>query len=399
LGFATVLAIMGGLGLASYFLFQRIGRELDELADFRLEAARSATAVERQALEAMSQQKEFLSSRAPQSLAAARQSLQSVATELDKIAELAAGNADEEIANEAAQARQVATDCDGWVERGAAAVQRNGRQEALMEAKGNAGVQEVAALAERKKSEYVDARDSLAIANNINAAMLEMRFREKSYMLDRDPQHLAAIERNVTTIRTACDELDKRRPSDTEKKQIDLGRTQAAEYLKAAQAWAAEQKRDDKSAALADFSKGMSRAGDALSQMVDDYTICKQGAVENLAEAQMVAQEIVQRTLRTRLREKEYIVHRDRKAWEAVLGELAALKPLYEQLGKLTASPEDKKQTERAALANADYQAASTAWYQDDAQLHESILPKIRGAGERLIASGRAFQQAKGCSR
>jgi methyl-accepting chemotaxis protein len=273
-----------------------------------------------------------------------------------------------------------------------ASLQQNQAAEQLMEEKGAIVDQEADAFMQTKKDSYVEAKNALAIVNNINALILETRFQEKGYMLDQDQQHVAAIERNVSTLLQAYDELDKLHPDNVEKKQIASAREATRQYFSAAQAWVAESRRDTQSSALADFAKTMNRSGDTVTQIVDEYTLVKQAAVERSAESVFIVREIGKTALNIRLNERQYLISPSPTCWEAMQKLVGDLSALYANLRKVATSPEDQQKILRAAKATDEYRAAAASWIQNDNLLRRDILPAMKQLGEDVIKTAQSVQ-------
>lgn len=234
LGFALMILITVGQGVANYLMSQRIAKQVSELDSYRLPATERATTIERQAWETIVAEKDYFESRSDEFADVARSTLKTLTTELETIGQLATQHSDTTLADATANTGKRVAEYGRLFEQGAAAVRKTEADEETLDQKGNAVNEAVEQLVARQKTQYIEAKDSLAIANSINALSLEARMHEKAYMLDRDKTHLAAIERNVASITDSCDELGKRHPNETEKKQIASARKEIAEYLKAA---------------------------------------------------------------------------------------------------------------------------------------------------------------------
>jgi hypothetical protein len=174
------------------------------------------------------------------------------------------------------------------------AIKKTKVEETLMDEKGDIVGEEAAAMLKIKKAEFLQVSNALAVVNNINAWALDMRLNEKTYMLTHEQMAFNAIERNITSLLGAYDALEKLHPDETEKRMIANARKATQDYAKALEAWAAEYKRDAKSAALTDFLKTMNRSGDTVSQMVDDFILTKQTVFEKIVESVFIVTGISQ---------------------------------------------------------------------------------------------------------
>ncbi len=295
---------------------------------------------------------------------------------LDEIEKLAQATHDAELASRSAGVRKATADYGKLYEQAVEALKKNNAEAILMDQKGDIVSEEAAALLKTKKVEFQQASNALAVINNVNAWALDMRLHEKIYMLNHEQMALNTIERNITSLLGAYDGLEKLNPDETEKKQIANARDATKEYEKALHAWVSEYTRDAKSAALADFLKTMNRSGDAVSQMVDDYTMTKQAVVEKILASMFIATGISQEALGARLSEKAYIIERDLNDWETLNVQVQELPKLYESLRKVALTADDKNRIERASVATGEYLAAVNAWVKNDSELRQTILPK-----------------------
>ena len=308
LGFAAVILVMVALGATAFVMFKRADSNIAAVNRDSLPAVRYATGMERSALEAILEEKNYLISKSDDIHARAKGKLNQLASNLDEIDKLAQTAHNTELASRSSGVRKATSDYGKLYDQAVEALKKNKAEEALMDQKGDIVSEEAAALLKTKKVEFQQAGSALAIINNINAWALDMRLNEKTYMLNHDQMALNAIERNMASLLGGFDALETLNPEETEKKQIANARNATKEYEKALHAWVSEYKRDAKSAALADFLKTMNRSGDTVSQMVDDYTMTKQAVFEKIVESMFIVTGISQEALGARFSEKSYII-------------------------------------------------------------------------------------------
>ena len=392
LGFAVLIAIVVALGSVGYYLFHRVDANVIELSQHNLPAVKYATAVERSALETINEEKNTLLYKTNEAIVRAQEKLKGLMSNLDEMDKVAGQFQDQALVSRSGEVRKIVTEYGKLYGQAVTALQQNQVAERLMDEKGDVVDQEAGEFMQAKKVDYIEAKNALAVVNNINAQVLDTRFQEKSYMLDHDQQHVATIERNVKSILQACDELDKLHPDSTEKKQIANVRKAIQEYLKATLAWVEEYRRDTQSEVLAGYAKTMNRSGDTVAQEVDDYTLVKQGAVERIAESVFIVREIGDICLKMRLREKDYLLNRNSKDWDTLKKYLEDLSSLYGSLRKVATSPKDKERIDRASKATEDYQATADSWLKNDNLLSRDILPKMKQLGESVIRTAQAVQ-------
>jgi methyl-accepting chemotaxis protein len=393
LGFAAVILVMVALGATAFVMFQRVDANIDAVNRDSLPAVRYSTGMERSALEAILEEKNYLLFKTPDIYARAKGKLNQLASHLDEIDQLAQATHNDELAARSSGVRQAASEYGTFYDQAVEALKKNKADETLMDQKGDIVSEEAAALLKTKKAEFQQASNALAVINNINAWALDLRLNEKAYMLNHEQMALNAIERNMTSLLGGYDGLEKLNPDETEKKQIANARKATQDYAKALEAWVAEYKRDANSAALGDFLKTMNRSGDTVSQMVDDYTMTKQAVFEKIVESMFIVTGISQEALGARFSEKAYIIDRNPNDWETLNVQVQELPKLYASLRKVALTADDKNRIDRAAKATEDYLAAVNSWAKNDAILRQAILPKMKQNGEAVIASAQSIQQ------
>jgi methyl-accepting chemotaxis protein len=392
LGFLAIILVVVALGATGFVMFRQVDTNVAELSGHSLAAVRHATSVERSAFETIQEENNYLLYKADETQARAVEKLKSLMSQLNEIDKLASKYNDAGLAAKSAEVKKVAAAYGQLYDQAVTALRENRGQEQLMDEKGSAVGREADAFMDAKKADYIEAKDALAIVNNINAWVLEMRFQEKSYMLDQSQLHISAIERNIASLLKACDALEKLHPNETEKKQINNARVATQEYLKAVKAWVAEYKLDPQSAALADYAKIMNRSGDTVSQMVDDYLLPKQGAVEKITESMFIVRDVGEAVLNLRIHEKAYILTRDQKQWDELDKLINGIPGLFEALRKVSMTPEDQQRIQRASKATEEYHAAADAWARNDNEVRQNILPKMKANGAKVIAMAQEAQ-------
>jgi methyl-accepting chemotaxis protein len=392
LGFLAVILVVIGLGTTGFVMFRQVEKNVTELSSHNLPAVRHATSVERSAFQTIQEEKNYLLFKTDEARTGASERLKGLMAQLDEINKLAEEYKDASLAAKSAEVGKAASEYERLYGEAVSALQANAQQERLMDEKGMAANGEADAFMDAKKAEYSDAKNALAVANSINAWALEMRFHEKSYMLTQAKQHVGTMERNVASLLKAFDVLDKLRPDETEKKQIVIARAAAQEYLKAVRAWVEEYKLDAQSTALADYSKIMNRSGDTVSQLVDDYMLPKQAAVDRIAESMLLVRDAGEAAMSARINEKAYIITRDRKYWDELNRLVQGLPAIYDSLRKMTVAEDERQRIDRASAATEQYVAAANIWVKNDTNLRENILPKMKQNGEAVIAMAQEAQ-------
>ncbi|MCD4824363.1 MAG: methyl-accepting chemotaxis protein [Phycisphaerae bacterium] len=137
-------------------------------------------------------------------------------------------------------------------------------------------------------------------------------------------------------------------------------------------------------------AKAMDEKGRIVSNAAQNYVKDKQeeynkatGEAKNkLLKARSIANMINQNVYRTRLREKEYIIHPDPNTWKRLTKHVADLKQGLVDLRKISTAAEDIQKIDAATKGTEEYLAAAKTWVANDQKLHEEILPKMKDAGD-----------------
>jgi methyl-accepting chemotaxis protein len=398
MGFGITIAIMTVLGAVSFVMFNRVSTNVTSLHQTTLPQVRHTTAVEKSALETSLTEKDYLIHQTDELRESSRRCIQDLMKQVEAVKEIAGKTGNHALGAKALGLRKGVDAYGGLLGEAVAALERNKAEERRMDERGGTVEKEADAFMEAKKAEYMNAKDALAMANYINALVLESRMREKSYMLNQASQEFSAIERNIDLVKSTLEELKKKSLDETEKKQIDMMGSAIGEYQVAIHAWkekrgtgAASQNLN--SADFTDLTKIMNRAGDTMSQMVDDYITPKQGAVEKIADSVFLVREIGEKALNARLQEKAYIIRRDPRHLKELEDRIAELQKLLEQLGNLTVTADDKARTERAQKATNEYSEAAKSWVQNDDEVQKRLVPQMSKNGKSVMATAHSLQQ------
>ena len=359
LGFTAVIFIVIVLGVTSYVMFKRVDGNVVILAERALPELRSAATIEESLLKTLVLEKQYLLSRTDDALKQIKEQGKIVIENLGDLSRLAANGKDTELSSLVAELQKLFGEYAQLFDQTVAALRKNRKEEQLMDERGAAVRAFATEFMRAKKAEYLDAKNSLAITNNINAWTLDMRLNEKAYIIDQKQQFINSIKRNIRDLLKGLEQLEKLNPSETEKKQLMNAGNATREYQNAALAWAEELKLDAQSENLKQYVAVMNRAGDTLSQVVEEYALVKQGAVDKTAESVFVVQEVEEMLLNAQLNEKSYRIGRDPVQWESLQKNLEKLTSFYQKLKGLVVSPQDKKRIEEATAATEQYRARS----------------------------------------
>jgi methyl-accepting chemotaxis protein len=392
LGFSAIILVMVVLGATAFIMFRRVDSNIKAVNQESLPAVRYSTVMERSALEAILEEKNYLLSNSDETRARSKAKLEQLSSSLAEIDKLAQATHNSELTTRTSVVLNAVLGYGKLYDKAVEALKKNKSEESLMDEKGDIVGQEANALLKLKKGEFQIASNSLAVIHNVNAWALDMRLNEKAFMLSHDQMALTAIDRDITSLLSAYDAIEKLNPNDTEKKQIANARNATKEYQKALSAWVTEYNRDSKSEALGDLVKVMNRSGDTVSQMVDDYILTKQAVLEKIVESVFIVTGVSQEALSARLNEKSYIISRNANDFETLDIQVQELNKLYAALRKVALTAEDKARIDSAAKATEEYMAAVNAWAKNDADLRNAILPKMKEDGLAVITSAQNIQ-------
>ena len=349
LGFAAVILVMVALGATAFVMFKRVDSNIAAV-NRELPAVRYATGVERSALEAILEEKNYLLFKTPDIYARAKGKLNQLVSNLDEIDKLAQTTHNTELTSRSSGVRKATSDYGKLYDQAVDRPSRRTRPKRPSWIKrANIVSEEAAALLKTKKVEVpaseqrsggYQQRQCLGVGHAVERKDLHAQPRT-----DGTHCHRAQCHQPLGRLRRP----GKAEPGRDRKKQIANARKATQDYAKALEAWIAEYKRDAKSAALVDFLKTMNRSGDMVSQMVDDYILTKQAVFEKIVESMFIVTGISQEALGARFSEKAYIIERNLNDWETLNLQVQELPKLYASLRKVALTADDKNRIDRAS--------------------------------------------------
>ena len=239
-----------------------------------------------------------------------------------------------------------------WVEAAA----QNGIAATTLDANGNAVGTEASAYMAAKKTEYLDAKDALAIVNRINALAFETRMNEKAYMLSKEQKYFDVIEKNIAELAKAYDQLEKLKPDPNEQKQITDARKATQEYFTSAKAWVASAKKSETDAVA------LVATGRAVGAEAEAYMAAKQTEYGEAKTALALVNRVNALAFETRMNEKAYMLHKEKQYFDVIEKNIALLLGGYDELEKLHPDGTEQKQIAEARQATQGYFAAAKKW-------------------------------------
>ena len=230
-GFGAVVAILAALGVISFVMFGRVDGNVTELGSHSLPAVKHATGVECAALEAIAAEKNYVLYKKDEYVDGTKAKLSELAASLDAADKVAEKFNDKELARKSKDVRGLAAQFGKLFDEAVAALKQNKAASDLATAKGRAVAGEADAYMAAKKTEYLEAKDALAIANELVPLIWELRYHRLSVFAQRSDKELAAAATTAGKIMKLCDQLEKMHPDLQEQGQVEDGRKAADQDL------------------------------------------------------------------------------------------------------------------------------------------------------------------------
>ena len=391
-GFAVMLLILGTLGAIGYVMFGSVQSNVTGLAEHSLGAVKNSTGVERAAFETIVEEKNYLLLKKDEIHEKAKKKLVELAGSLDQVDKIAARFNDAELSKKSKDVRDLAAQYGKLYDEGVAALKNNKVGEGTMDSKGTLVGNEAGAYMAAKKAEYLKAKDALAIVNRIESLAWQTRYARHKLKTEKDDKYLQTVVKNCQTLMDNYAKLEQMQPDAQEQKQINEARKATQAYADTAKQHFEEQKRDAKSAKLADLDKQNVDAGDAVGKAAEEYLAAKETKVNKMADAVFIVADIANEANTTRLNEKGYILSQDAKYWTGLNEHITKLSKLYEDLRKVSLTAEDQQRIERADKATQEYLVAAKSWVENDTKLSATILPEMKKGGETVLATAQAAE-------
>jgi methyl-accepting chemotaxis protein len=386
-GFAVMMAILATLGIIGYVMFSRVDSNVAGLTDHSLAAVKHATGVERAAFESIVQEKNYAIYAKDEFHENLKQKLGELAGSLERVDKIAETFSDAELAKKSKDVRGLTAQFAKLFEEYVAAVKNNKAGEETMTAKGTLVGDEAAAYMASKKTEYMEAKEALAIVNKIESLGWQTRYYHRKMEKDNGSKDLDAIVKNCQTLVGYYDGLEKMRPDAEEKQWITDARKATQAYADTATQEFEEHKCDAKSDTLAQVRKQNSEAGNAIVKIASDYLAAEEAKVNRRAEAVFIVANIADEANATRLNEKGYILTQDQKYWTGLNEHITKLGKLYDDLRKVSLNQEDRQRIERADKATQEYLAAAKSWVENDTKLRTAVMPALKKSAEAVLAT------------
>jgi methyl-accepting chemotaxis protein len=396
-GFAATTLIAIILGVTGYIMFARVSGEVNTLSQHALPAVQHSTGVERSAFECILEEKNYVLDKKEEIHQKAKKKVAELMGNLDKVDKVAAQFNDTALGKKSKEVRQIVTQWAELYEKGVVSIQDNSAGETTMNAKGQLVGDEASAYMASKKTEYMEAKNALAVVNRINALALETRMNEKGYMLYKEQKYFDVITKNIADLLKCYDDLEKLHPDATEQKQIADARKATQDYYTAAKAWVEIQK----TTVIAESVMQKTHAGvlniyaEFIAQKEKDVKSATNEVVRNnYSQMLAIGSTISDYANAAVISSKNYMLDGKAESWQGVTTNIDELLRVYASLRKLTEEDKDRQQIAAAEKATQDYLAAAKSWVDSDKQLKTAAVTMNTG-GEVVGSAAAAYQAAK----
>ncbi|MEI8041443.1 MAG: MCP four helix bundle domain-containing protein, partial [Verrucomicrobiota bacterium] len=396
-GFTATTAIALILGLVGYVMFTRVSTQVTTLSQHTLPAVQHSTGVERAAFECIMEERNYVLAQKDETHQKAKVKVTELMGNLDKVDKVAAQFNDATLATKSKDVRQISQQWAELYEKGVAAFQANVTSTAELAAKGQLVGTEADAYMAAKNTEYLDAKNALAIVNRINALAFETRMNEKAYMLYKEQKYFDVIAKNIAALLASYDQLEKLKPDAAEQKQITDARKATQDYFDAARKWVELQKTTV--AAEGVMEKNYAAVMTAYNQFMDDKQKDYKGATNDTAKAGayqilMVGSTVADQANAAVIFSKKYMLDSKAENWKGVTDSIDQLTKTFADLRKLAQNDKDRQQIDSADKATQEYLTAAKSWVESDKQLKAAAVT-MDGGGDTVATAAAGYAAAK----
>jgi methyl-accepting chemotaxis protein len=229
--------------------------------------------------------------------------------------------------------------------------------------------------------------DAVFIVADIAQQALDARRLSNRYFLYQEQKDWEGILADITKLTNLYEDLRKVSITKDDQDRIERADRATQEYKAAATSWVENDKQMKIAAAT------MDNGGNTVGTAAATYQANKQTNVGKVADAVFFVADVAQTALATRLHADEYMLHRKSENWTGLTENCVKLDKLYDDLRKVSLTGEDQQRIERADKATTEYLSAAKAWVDNDNQLRQAILPKMRDIGESVLNTARTAEE------
>ena len=397
LGFGSITAITAVLGITAFVMFRNVDSEVTALGKYSLPAVQNSTGVERSAFECILEEKNYVIKADEQTHQRAKQKVADLMANLTKVDGVAEEFKDATLAAKSKEVRKISRQWAALYEQGVTAIQSTKTAADVLVEKGNIVGNEAEAYLASKQKEYIEAKTALATVNRINAAAFETRVNEKAYMLYKESRYFEAIDRNITSLLAAYDELEKMQPDAAELKQINDARKATKEYFDAAKKWVEFQKSTGaaETTMQKNYEAVMTAYNEFIAKKDQDYRkAVKDDVKTNAYEMLQAGSRVADYANAAVIFSKKYQIDAKPEYWKGVADSIDDLLKCYAELRKLAVEDADKRSIDAAERATQDYLTAAKAWVENDKQMKSAATTMDTG-GDTVAQAAGAYLKSK----
>ena len=396
-GFTATTAIAVILGLVGYVMFTRVATQVTTLSQHTLPAVQNSTGVERSAFECIMEERNYVLTQKEETHQKAKVKVAELMGNLDKVDKVAVQFKDTALEAKSKDVRKISQQWADLYEKGVAAFQANVTATTELAAKGQLVGTEADAYMAAKNTEYLDAKNALAIVNRINALAFATRMNEKAYMLYKDQKYFEVIAKNIAALLTNYDQLEKLKPDAAEQKQIADARKATQDYFDAAKKWVEIQKTTVSAEGV--MEKNYAAVMTAYNQFIADKEKDYKAATNDTVKAAtyqilMVGSTVADQANAAVIFSKKYMLDSKAENWKGVTDSIDQLTKTFADLRKMAQNDKDRQQIDGADKATQAYLAAAKSWVESDQQL-KAAATTMDGGGETVAAAAAGYATAK----
>ena len=393
-GFTAITAIAVVLGLVGYIMFTRVSTQVTTLSQHTLPAVQNSTGVERSAFECIMEERNYVLAQKEETHQKAKVKVAELMSNLDKVATQFKDTA---LETKSKDVRKISQQWANLYEQGVASFESNKAAVAEFAAKGAIVVGESDAYMTAKNTEYLDAKNALAIVNRINALAFETRMNEKAYMLYKDQKYFNVITRNIATLLTSYDQLEKLKPDAAEQKQIADARKATQDYFDAAKKWVEMQKTTVTAEGVMEktYAEVMKNYNEFVDDKQKDYKAATNDTAKAAAYQMLVlGNGVADWANAAVIFSKKYMLDGKAENWTGVTENIDKLLKTLADLRKLAQADKDRQKIDSTDKATQDYLTAAKSWVESDKQLKAAAVT-MDGGGETVATAAAGYATAK----
>ncbi len=249
-GFSSLVGILLVFGLLAWLYIGWLGKNIDEIAEWKVPAVKLAVDVHAGAYDATIEQLNYLLYERPEIHERAKKVLQKMEGDLTEIDHIAARFDDNALLTQSSSVRKNVSDFRQLYDRGVAALVDNKRAVETMVSSGERVLRQADAFAEKQEKEYAQ-----SLKNNADQALLNSKVQkyivvnriksqaqtiiqhEKEERLYKDRNYYAMMQEELPTLMGLYDRLEQITREKDELKLIDVARKATEKYSSAAAQW------------------------------------------------------------------------------------------------------------------------------------------------------------------